>query len=79
MELITKDLTKRDKLLRYLNSFNIDARCAQPRCSQMPMFKQKYKNIESYKAEKFGIILPAAYNLKKKDIKFICDKIKLFK
>jgi len=79
IEIISKDLSKRNKILKYLNSHNIDARCAQPRCSEMPMFKKKYKNTESYKAEKFGIILPAAYNLKKKDIDFVCNKIKQYK
>ena len=76
MEVLTKNLNKRDELIKYLNRQNIDARCAQPRCSDMPIFKKKYNNLESKKAENFGIILPAAYNLKQKDIKFICKKIK---
>jgi len=79
IEIISKDLSKRDKILKYLNSYKIDARCAQPRCSEMPMFNKKFNNKESYNAENFGIILPAAYNLLKKDIKFICKKIKEYK
>ena len=74
-EIISKNKKDRDKILNYLNSFNIDARCAQPRCSTMPMFKKKFKNLESKKVENKGIILPSAYNLTHKDILFICKKL----
>ena len=75
VEIISKNKKDRDKILNYLNSFNIDARCAQPRCSTMPMFKKKFNNLESKKVESRGIILPSAYNLTHKDILFICKKL----
>ena len=75
IEIISKNINERDNILKYLNSFNIDARCAQPRCSMMPMFNKKFKNQEAIKVENNGIILPAAYNLSHRDVLFICKKI----
>ena len=68
----------RTELLLELGKQNIDARNAQPRMSQMPMFESRHHNPESLKVETNGIILPSAFNLTDDDIKFVCETIKSF-
>ncbi len=66
---------KRDELIEELQKNNIDARPAQPRQSQMPMFSHKPHNIYSKEVEERGILLPGAFCLEEEDVKFVCDFI----
>lgn len=68
----------RNQLISELGKRNIDARNAQPRMSQMPMFESRHNTPMSLKIENNGIILPSAFNLTSEDIDFVCDTIKSF-
>lgn len=68
----------RKQLLLELEKKNIDARNAQPRMSQMPMFESRHENPISLRVETNGIILPSAFNLTNQDIDFVCDAIRNF-
>jgi dTDP-4-amino-4,6-dideoxygalactose transaminase len=65
----------RDELLSKLKEKNIDARNAQPRMSQMPMFESRFINTVAEKIEAKGVILPSAFNLSSDDINRVCDEI----
>ena len=66
----------RKELLFKLNELSIDARPAQPRISQMPMFSSNTENPNSKYLEEYGVILPGAFNLSKEDIIFVCNELK---
>jgi len=66
----------RKELLQQLNDLNIDARPAQPRISQMPMFSVDVENENSKYLEENGVILPGAFNLSSDEIVFVCNTIK---
>lgn len=65
----------RAELLARLKEKNIDARNAQPRMSQMPMFESRFVNTMAEKIETNGVILPSAFNLSSDDINRVCDEI----
>lgn len=63
----------RDSILKILKEHNIHARPGFPRMSRFPVFaKPRFKNPEAEKVEKYGISLPAAANLNKRDVDFVC-------
>lgn len=59
----------RNEILTQLNSRGIDARPAQPRISQMPMFTERFRNAGSDLVEKTGIILPSAHRLTRQEVR----------
>ena len=63
----------RDEVLRKFKELNIHARPGFPRMSRFPVFEQRFPNSEAEKVEKYGISLPAAANLTREDINFVCD------
>lgn len=74
--LLKEEITvPRDEILKKFKELNIHARPGFPRMSRFPVFEQKYPNPEAEKVEKFGISLPAAGNLNKEDIDFVCDAL----
>ena len=71
----------RDKLRNYLNNLNIETRPAFYPIHIMPMYyNKKYKNKfpVATQLSKRGVNLPSGPLLTKKDILFICSKIKQF-
>jgi perosamine synthetase len=76
--LLIKESVKRSRndILEDLQRENIDARPAQPRLSLMPMFQSRFENCESDVVEQRGILLPAAFNVTKEDIGFVCSRIR---
>lgn len=72
--LLEKNITvPRDTILKEFKELNIHARPAFPRMSRFPVFaKNRFKNPEAQKVEKYGISLPSAFNLTEKDIDFVC-------
>lgn len=74
--LLTESVTvPRDEVLKKFKELNIHARPGFPRMSRFPVFEQRYSNPEAEKVEKFGISLPAAGNLTKEDVNFVCDAL----
>ena len=68
----------RDLLIQYLQAKNIDARNAQPRLNQMPMFRTGALCPNSLVVEKNGVILPSAFNLTDQQIDFVITELKTF-
>ena len=71
----------RDKLRAYLGSLNIETRPTFYPIHTMPMYhNKKYKNKFPIGAQlgSRGINLPSSPLLTKKDIVFVCNKIKQF-
>lgn len=67
----------RDKMIKDFNKeYNIMLRPFFYPLSFMPMFKRVSDNKNSYDLYYRGINLPSFYDLKKKDVEYICNKIK---
>ena len=69
---------KRDQLVRYLFSKNIQARQMFPLMSDMPMFKKKYLNPNSRYVSENAITLPASPQMNSQDIKKVYIEIMKF-
>ena len=67
-----KKYISREKIFKVFKEKGIDNRVFFYPLSSLPMFKTQKKNINSYKIHKKGFNLPSYYDLKKKDVKFIC-------
>lgn len=70
-----KTRKERDEILLKLKKKNIHARPGFPRMSTFPMYEARYKNPVAKSVEEKGISLPAALNLKKQDIEFVCQTL----
>ncbi len=71
--LLKTNKIKRDDLVNKLAEYNIHARNAFPRMSLFPMYKARFKNPVATQVMKYGFNLPAAANLDKKDVDFVCE------
>ncbi len=65
--------TNRDEILKTFKANNIHARPGFPQMSRFPVHEQRFPNPVALSVEKRGISLPAALNLDKADIDFVCD------
>lgn len=63
-------------LIKFLKRYKIESRPFFPPLSMMKLFKNKYKNINSYHLYKNSINLPSSLNIKRSEIIFVCNKIK---
>ncbi|MFN0128178.1 MAG: DegT/DnrJ/EryC1/StrS family aminotransferase [Verrucomicrobiales bacterium] len=69
-------LLDRAALITELKADNIDIRPAQPRCSGMPMFERRFDNPHAQAVESRGLILPSAFNLRREDVDFVCQRLR---
>ena len=69
---------KRDQLVHYLSTKNIQARQMFPLMSDMPMFKKRYQNLNSRLVSENAITLPSAPQMTKFDIKKVYLEIMKF-
>jgi perosamine synthetase len=69
---------KRDQLVHYLSSKNIQARQMFPLMSDMPMFKRRFKNLNSRLASDNAITLPSAPQMTSGDINKVFTEIMKF-
>lgn len=76
LELAADSRLNRDNLIAVLKEDNIDIRPAQPRCSGMPMFSRRFPNLVGEVIEARGLILPAAFNLTREDVAFVCTRLR---
>ena len=75
------DSNKVNSFIKYMNSHNIDCRKMIPPISKALHVKKMYKNISfkvSESISKSSVHLPSSTSLTKKQIIFICGKIRLF-
>jgi len=70
--------SKRDKLVNFLSSKNIQSRQMFPLMSDMPMFKKKYKNPNSRLVSENAVTLPSAPGMTPSDIKRVYVEIMNF-
>lgn len=75
-EVLPGAVVSRDELLEGLKIWGVDARPAQPRISDMPMFEARFSNTVSRHAEERGIILPSAHRLSIEQIVEICGIVR---
>lgn len=73
--LLKSNKITRDKLIAELKKYNIHAREAFPRMSRFPIYKglKLLPNPVASNVEKNGFNLPAAANITKNDVNFVCD------
>jgi len=69
---------KRDQLVHYLSTKNIQARQMFPLMSDMPMFKKRYQNQNSRLVSENAITLPSAPQMSRLDIKRVYLEIMKF-
>jgi dTDP-4-amino-4,6-dideoxygalactose transaminase len=69
---------KRDQLVHYLSTKNIQARQMFPLMSDMPMFKKRYQNQNSRLVSENAITLPSAPQTSSLDIKRVYLEIMKF-
>ena len=69
---------KRDQLVHYLSTKNIQARQMFPLMSDMPMFKKRYQNPNSRLVSENAITLPSAPQMTNFDIKIVYLEIMKF-
>jgi perosamine synthetase len=69
---------KRDQLVHYLSTKNIQARQMFPLMSDMPMFKKRFKNLNSKLVSDNGITLPSAPQMTSNDINRVFTEIMKF-
>ena len=69
---------KRDQLVHYLSTKNIQARQMFPLMSDMPMFKKRFKNLNSKLVSDNGITLPSAPQMTSNDINRVFIEIMQF-
>ena len=69
---------KRDQLVHYLSTKNIQARQMFPLISDMPMFKKRFKNLNSKLVSDNGITLPSAPQMTSNDINRVFIEIMQF-
>jgi len=65
------------RIIAELKTLNVHCRPGFPPMSRFPMYKddQRFENPVAYKFWKRGIVLPAAHNLVREDIDFVCDNL----
>lgn len=76
MEILPHVKRSRAEIFHRLREDNIDARPAQPRISQMPMFEARFPNPECETVETRGVVLPSAFNLEEDDVAFVCERLR---
>ena len=69
---------KRDQLVHYLSTKNIQARQMFPLMSDMPMFKKRFKNLNSKLVSDNAITLPSAPQMTSNDINRVFIEIMKF-
>ena len=69
---------KRNQLIHYLSTKNIQARQMFPLMSDMPMFKKRYQNINSRFVSENAITLPSAPQMSRLDLKRVCFEVMKF-
>jgi len=75
LEIIGYDEEKRDNLMKKLKEKGIDSRPFFYPVSDMPMY-EKANTPVTHKVYQRGINLPSFFDLTKKDVEYICDRIK---
>ena len=70
-----KNPISRERIFKEFKKKGIDNRVFFYPLSSLPMFKTQKKNKNSYLIHKRGFNLPSYFDLKKKDIKFICKTL----
>ena len=65
----------REQLLKELRDLDIHGRPAFPRMSRFPMHEQRFENPVATLVQSRGVNLPAASNLTKENIDFVCDSL----
>jgi len=73
--LLKTNKIKRSDLLKRLVEYDIHGRATFPRMSLFPMYEARFKNPVATEVMHKGFNLPSAFNLTRKDIKFVCEKI----
>lgn len=76
--LLKSNKKKRDQLVHYLFTKNIQARQMFPLMSDMPMFKKRYQNLNSRLVSENAITLPSAPQMTNLDIKKVYSEIMKF-
>lgn len=76
--LLKTNKISRNDLVKELSKYNIHAREAFPRMSRFPVYSdlKRLPNPVVTQVEKYGFNLPAAANLNKEDIDYVCKIIK---
>jgi len=76
--LLKTDKISRDDLVVELSKFNIHGRVVFPRMSRFPIYKnlKRLPNPVASEVEKYGFNLPAAANLTKEDVDYVCETLK---
>jgi len=77
LEILNYDEKKRDNLIKKLKEKGIDSRPFFYPISDMPMYEKAYTPI-THKVYQRGINLPSYFDLKDREIKYICNTIKEF-
>ena len=77
LEFLNYDEKKRDNLIKKLKEKGIDSRPFFYPISDMPMYEKAYTPI-THKVYQRGINLPSYFDLKDREIKYICNTIKEF-
>jgi len=75
LEIIGYDEEKRDNLMKKLKEKGIDSRPFFYPVSEMPMY-EKANTPVTHKVYQRGINLPSYYDLTKKEVKYICEKVR---
>ena len=70
----SKKRVKAEYLSKKLKEKFIDTRPVFPSISTYPMWKSK-NNFFSKELSKYSLNLPSGHNLKRRDVKYICEKI----
>ena len=76
--ILVKEKSQRDKLRYFLKDNNIDTRPVFYPANKMNPYKTKDLFSVANLLSNTGLNLPSYPDLKKSDIKFICDKIKSY-
>jgi perosamine synthetase len=66
---------KRNQLIHYLSTKNIQARQMFPLISDMPMFKKRFKNLNSRFVSENALTLPSSPSMTNSDITRVCKDI----
>jgi len=66
---------KKDKLVKYLNGFDINARHGFKPMSMQPMYNRDFNKLKAYKLSKKIMYLPVNPKMTEEDVKYICALI----
>jgi len=82
VDIFVKNPLDRDKLIKYLEKYNIKTRLIYPPINKQLCYVNHFQHFEIFENTIFyserGFWLPSSFTLTNKDILYICDKIKKF-